>query len=143
MATHVSPVKIRWSDLDLLGHVNNVRMLELVQEGRVQLLQGMSIFESRSDADHGGAASIGGISQVVARIEIDYKRPVFLTSEPVIEQTITEIRNRSYTLTFVIRDERGNVCAQGVTVLVLIDAATGASVPIPPEFRQGLERFTP
>ena len=31
------PVVLRWADLDLLGHVNNVRAMELLQEVRVRV----------------------------------------------------------------------------------------------------------
>ena len=31
---------LRWADLDLLGHVNNVRYVDYLQEARLDLLRG-------------------------------------------------------------------------------------------------------
>ncbi len=75
-------VSVRWSDMDLYGHVNNARILTLYEEARVALFfvgarqKGLTSFEE-------------GI--VIARHEVDYLRPVGF-GEPVrIEMWVDEI----------------------------------------------------
>jgi len=36
---HVYRCPLRWADLDLLGHVNNVRYVDYLQEARVDLMR--------------------------------------------------------------------------------------------------------
>jgi acyl-CoA thioester hydrolase len=122
------PVGVRWSDLDPLGHVNNVRMLEFVQESRVAMLKDMGVFE-------GTTGEFGTFTQVVARQEIDYLAPIFLTSDPVVRTGVSRIGNSSYDLHFTISTKDGVLAAQGRTVLVLVDAQTHVKVPIPEAFR--------
>ena len=38
---HVTPLNVRWSDLDSYGHVNNVRFYDYVGEARVRLMAGL------------------------------------------------------------------------------------------------------
>jgi len=58
---------VRWSDIDVYGHVNNARFLTLYEEARVALMfnharqQGLTSFEE-------------GV--VISRHEVDYLRPV-------------------------------------------------------------------
>ena len=61
------PVTLRWADLDLLGHVNNVRAMELLQEVRVALL--LEVGRSIGYADVPEVSD--GVAQVVARIEAE------------------------------------------------------------------------
>ncbi|MDT5035507.1 MAG: acyl-CoA thioester hydrolase [Micromonosporaceae bacterium] len=67
MARYTVGCALRWSDLDLFGHVNNARFLTLYEEARVALLF--------TDARDAGITSLeDGV--VIARHEIDYLRPV-------------------------------------------------------------------
>ena len=48
MRLHV-PIRLRWSDLDAYGHVNNAEMLRLLEEARIQ-----AFWVDRRRADGGG-----------------------------------------------------------------------------------------
>jgi acyl-CoA thioester hydrolase len=64
---------LRWSDLDVYGHVNNARILTLYEEARVALFfigargRGLTSFED-------------GI--VISRHEVDYVRPISYATGP-------------------------------------------------------------
>ena len=62
----VYDVAVRWSDMDVYGHVNNARFLTLYEEARV------AMFFTGARA-HGLTSFEEGI--VIARHEIDYLRP--------------------------------------------------------------------
>src|SRR2546423_8875569 len=74
---------LRWSDMDVYGHVNNARMLTLYEEARVAMMF--------TGARSAGVTSLeDGV--VIARHEVDYLRPVDY-GEPVrIEMWLEEIR---------------------------------------------------
>ena len=103
---------MRWADLDLLGHVNNVVYVDYLQEARVDMLR-----------THGPAARTGDLAEgvVVVRHEVSYLAPLNFGFEPVtIESWVTEIRAATFTLAYEIFHERDgvrHVYARAKTVL--------------------------
>jgi acyl-CoA thioester hydrolase len=89
---------MRWADLDLLGHVNNVVYVDYLQEARVDMLR-----------THGRAASTGELAEgvVVVRHEVSYLSPLNFGFEPVtIESWVTEVRAATFTMAYEIFHER-------------------------------------
>ena len=118
----------RFSDLDLLGHVNNVVYGDYLQEARVMMLAEL------------GEASFANFSQVLARQEIDYRKPLAYRVEPItIDLWITGIGNTSYSFGAQVRDDDDSVAADAAGVMVCFDTSTGRSRPIPDEFRAALK----
>lgn len=104
---HVYECPMRWADLDLLGHVNNVVYVDYLQEARVDLL--------RSHGRTPAAALVDGL--VVVRHEVAYLAPLRYGREPVrIECWVTRIRAASFTMAYEIIQD-GRVCARATTVL--------------------------
>ncbi len=89
---------LRWADLDLLGHVNNVKYVDYLQEARSALLQ-----ECLRTA---GVERPAGDAYVVARHELTFVAPLLLRRDTVaIESWVSEIRSASFTLDHEIFDE--------------------------------------
>lgn len=65
-------LQLRWSDQDALGHVNNARIVTLMEEARIRW--------TRED----GRTGRFEFGTVVASIQIDYKRPLYYQPEMVI-----------------------------------------------------------
>ncbi|MDN5746636.1 MAG: thioesterase family protein, partial [Nocardioidaceae bacterium] len=82
---------LRWADLDLLGHINNVRYVDYLQEARAALLR---------ECLHGaGVERVEGTGYVVVRHEISFVAPLMFGSRPVaIESWVSEIRPATFTL---------------------------------------------
>jgi acyl-CoA thioester hydrolase len=103
---------MRWADLDLLGHVNNVVYVDYLQEARVDMLR-----------THGPSAQTGELAEgvVVARHEVSYLEPMNFGFEPVtIESWVTEIRAAPFTIAYELFHERDgvrSVYARAKTVL--------------------------
>ncbi|MFE4061223.1 acyl-CoA thioesterase, partial [Streptomyces sp. NPDC059096] len=66
MARHIYSCPLRWSDMDAFGHVNNAVFISYLEEARIDFMFRL--------APGDGSPSFSGGS-VVARHEIDYKRP--------------------------------------------------------------------
>jgi len=85
---------MRWADMDLLGHVNNVVYVDYLQEARVDMLR-----------THGPAAVTGELAEgvVVVRHEVTYLAPLTFQFRPVkIECWVTEVRVASFTMAYEI-----------------------------------------
>ncbi len=96
---HVYQCPLRWADLDLLGHVNNVVYVDYLQEARVDLMR--SISQARPE-DHDDLED--GV--VVVRHEVTYLSPLTFRFRPVsIECWVTEIRAASFTMAYEIFHE--------------------------------------
>ena len=91
---------MRWADLDLLGHVNNVVYVDYLQEARVDMFR-VSASDDRADDLAEGV--------VVVRHEVTYLRPLNFDFRPVkIESWVTEIRAASFTINYEVVDDSGD-----------------------------------
>jgi acyl-CoA thioester hydrolase len=82
--------------MDALGHVNNGRYVDYLQDARVDFL-------FRTAAELGADALETGL--LVARHEVQYRAPLVFRPEPVrIELWISEIRAASFTVDYEILD---------------------------------------
>ncbi len=94
---HVYECPMRWADLDLLGHVNNVVYVDYLQEARVDMLR-----------THGGATGADELAEgvVVVRHEVTYLAPLtFSFATVLIDTWITEIRAASFTMAYEVYQE--------------------------------------
>ena len=123
---HEYACHVRFSDVDIYGHVNNVKYFEYYQEARIDFFRSV----------RGGHAQF---AMVVARIDVDYRRPILFRSEPYAVRTwVTRAGTSSYTLASQICDG-DNVLSSAETVLVAFDKATQRSRPLSDDERTLLE----
>jgi acyl-CoA thioester hydrolase len=117
-------VHVRFSDVDVYGHVNNVKYFEYFQEARIQLMvaQGRELGE--------------GFHLVVAQTDVDYRRPILFRAEPYDCRTwVSHIGTSSVVFESVVRDG-DEVLARARVVGVFMDNETGRPTPVPDEFRE-------
>ena len=123
MPRHVVDLKPRWADMDAYGHVNNVTWLEYVQEARVDLF---AAFAAHPD----GGMLVEGV--VVARVVMDYRRPLVYRPEPVrIEMWVSRVSAASFTLDYEVMDraDDGSAIVYVVAQTVLVPVMLGESRP--------------
>ena len=98
-------LQLRWSDMDALGHVNNARIVTLMEEARLRW--------SRPDA-HTGRFEFG---LVVASLQVDYLRPVLYRPEILIRVGAVRIGTKSFTVRHAGYVD-GQLVFDGTTVMV-------------------------
>ncbi len=82
---------MRWADMDLLGHVNNVTYLDYVAEARENLFAG-----------HPAATA------AVARHQVEFVKPLVFRRQPVLVDTwVTDIADDEVTLAHEVYDDAG------------------------------------
>lgn len=128
--TFTCTLQVRWGDSDRLGHVNNTRFVEYLQEGRVQFL----------NAVLGGSKGRGAV--VVRTLTTNFLHPILDDSGPlVIELWITRIRTTSYGVRHVVTDRNGTVCADAEALMVAFDLDTSSSRPLREHERTALSEY--
>jgi acyl-CoA thioester hydrolase len=121
-------VEVRFNDCDPMGHVNNAVYLTYLEAARFAWWQ--SIF---------GAAR-GSHGFVVARVEIDYRRQAFPGERLTVRLRVDGISRSSFVVAYEILNIRTReTVAEGKSVQVSYDAASGRSMPLSDDLRAKLE----
>ena len=135
MRLHV-PIQLRWSDLDAYNHVNNVEMLRILQEARIQAFwadegvgpeaAGTAILDS----------GVGGTTlSLIAHQEMEYLAPVPFLRQPLdIELWIGRLGGASLEVCYEIYSPVGVeprlLYGRASTTLVMVEPTTGKPVRI-------------
>jgi acyl-CoA thioester hydrolase len=123
-------VQVRFSDLDVLGHVNNSVYFSYFEMTRVHYFQ--ELLGKQWDWKKFGV--------VLVRNEIDYKRSVLLHDEPEIQMFTDFVGSKSFGLRYELK-VNGEVYAMGKSVMVCFDATTQSTIPVPNTMRNSLEEL--
>lgn len=110
-------IPTRWADLDLLGHINNVSMAGLFEEGRGR-------FNRSLDLHHGGK----GIRWLIAAVSINYLAEAHHPDDVIIASGIGAVGTRSWTI-FSGAFQRGQCVATCDTTLVYTNAEGATAFP--------------
>ena len=119
MSRHEYTCYVRFSDVDVYGHVNNVKYFEYYQEARLAFMSSLA---------HAGDEKKFGL--VVARLDVDYKRPILFRAEPyLVESWVTRVGQSSFDVASEIRD--GDVVlSRAQAAMVSFDLAAQRSRPL-------------
>jgi len=124
-----TPVTIRFSDTDMLGHVNNVATAAYFEAGRCELFY--KLMAEGGLTERGKQATI---DFVLARAAIDFKKEFFYPGTVEVGSRFTRLGNRSITSGYGLF--LGDTChATAECVNVFFDLQTRASVEPPPAVR--------
>ena len=118
--------RVRFRDLDPMGHVNNAVFLTYLEQARVAFFSEM-----------GAATGLEEMNMIVARVEIDYKAPVRLGQEVEISVRASRFGTKSFDLDYELRVE-GELVAEAKSVQVAYDYGRREPVPVPAAWREKL-----
>jgi acyl-CoA thioester hydrolase len=118
----VHPERVRFRDVDALGHVNNAVFLTYLEEARIAYL-----------LRFGAEAA----SMIMARVEIDFRAPLRAGDELEIGVRPSAVGTKSFELDYEVRSG-ATVAAEAKTVIVSFDYENGRSVDLPRSWREAL-----
>jgi acyl-CoA thioester hydrolase len=127
-----TPISIRFSDIDAVGHVNNAVYLTYFEEARLKYWR---------EAINWNIAENGVI---VGRSEVNYLKPILLTDEIICYVRTTRIGNSSFDIMHVLVKITPNgqeICTTGKTVCISYDYSANKSIPIPANERRQMIEF--
>ena len=120
---------VRFRDVDSMGHVNNAVYLTYLEAARFSWWR--RAFGPSGLTDHGF---------IVARVEIDYRKPALPGERLLIRLRVDSLGKSSFTVAYEILNGRTReVVAEGKSVQVAYDYTLGKSVPLSEDFRAKLE----
>ena len=122
----VTPIQVRWRDIDAKDHVNNATIVTYLETARTELWR----------QRFGGGIDI---PFVVARVEVDYRRQLTIDDDVRIGLWIEDLKGASYA--FVYRIEADGEHAVDARTVMAHVGPTGRPTRIPVELRRRLETF--
>jgi acyl-CoA thioester hydrolase len=131
---HRMPIHIRYMDIDSMQHVNNARYLNYLEEARIAYSQ--EVLNLYHD--------LTTLNVVVARIEIDFKKPLFFGQCAEIYTRVARLGNKSFqfeSLIVVQEKGRSEIAARALQTIVAFDPGTQSSVPVPEEIKEKIKAF--
>lgn len=123
------PIALRWSDLDAYGHVNNARLLGLLEEARIAAFWSTGGDDDPATAVLDGHPSADTVT-LIGRLEVEYLAPIPYLREPIdVQLWLGRLGGASlevcYEVHMPVGHEPASVFARATTTIVLVDAASG------------------
>ncbi len=120
-------LEVQYRDLDPLGHVNNAVYLSYFEHARVKMFE--KLYDNKPHYNF-----------VVAHVEVDYIKPIFLEKIKVISW-ISNIGRTSFKIDYEIYNSKNELCTKGFTIQVMFDPVKQQKVEIENDFRDYLKSF--
>jgi acyl-CoA thioester hydrolase len=123
-------VPVAWGEMDAFQHVNNVVYARWAESGRIAYFERLGLLDRKRD---------DGVGPILARLQVNYRRPVEFPDTVVVETTVTHIGNSSFTMANRIRSEvQGIEAASTEEIIVLFDYRAGKSTPVDEKLRAAI-----
>ncbi|HRD53589.1 MAG TPA: thioesterase family protein [Flavobacteriales bacterium] len=135
MPAVITPIQIRFADLDMAHHVHNAVYLHWFELSRMELLR--RFIPSGHDWKQQGL--------ILARNEVDYRLPIHLHDRIEGHCQAGRIGSKSFDLHYrIVREKEGKeeICAEGRSVMVCFDYAANGSIELPQEWRNALAQLS-
>lgn len=131
----VTPVPVRWSDIDMYQHINHATMVTILEEARVPFL-----------ADAFGA-TITTTGLLIAEVKVSYKGQLRLVDSPLqVTIWVNRLRAVDFTLGYEVRsvkaDPQSRAAVIAETQLAAFDIDEQKLVRLAPSHREYLQRWT-
>lgn len=130
MKSEKTSIKIRGYHLDLYGHVNNARYLELLEEARWDYYDGRMDYKEFEQK---------GWAFVIVNININYRSPAVLGDIVEIKTSLKDAGKRSIVLHQLVgKAGSDKTVVEADVTFVILDMKTGKALPIEGELREVL-----
>lgn len=129
-----TPIQVRFNDMDMAGHAHNAVYLSWFEQARMDLLR--TFIERDHDWKKQGL--------ILARNEVDYRKPVHLSDRVQVECWCDGLGNKSFDLRYEVQVETGTgqaLHALGRSVMVCYDYVSASTIAIPATWRAALARM--
>lgn len=125
-----TPIKVRFSETDLYGHVNNTSVFVYFEEARIEFIQTLGLYEGFDTKKFG---------MVVADLQCNYLKQMFFNQVIDFYVKVNELGNTSADIHYMAINEAGEVTLTGRGRVVFIDFETGKPQIIPDSMKEKLD----
>lgn len=123
------PIKVRFSETDMFGHVNNVSAFIYFEEARIEFLKSKGLF---SDPQTEQAIP------VVADLQCNFLKQMYFDMTIRLYVKVARVGTSSFDIHYMALNEEDHICLTGRGRLVSIDKETGKALPLKEKMKQKL-----
>jgi acyl-CoA thioester hydrolase len=116
------PIKVRFSETDMFGHLNNTVPFTYYEEARIEFFKSKGFMQDWVKRDN-------ETIPVVADLQCDFLSQVFFDEEIKIYVKAASIGHSSVDLHYMGKKADGSICFAGRGTMVQISKKTGKGVP--------------
>ncbi len=125
------PIRARFRDSDMLGHINNAVYLTYFESGRIEYWMVLT-----------GNSSLEGLPFILAQTEIDFLAEARAGEDFTLGVRAVRLGNKSFDLEYLlVRDVDGKPVAQGRSVQVMFDYESRRTQLLDTKTRQMIDKF--
>lgn len=128
------PVKVRFSETDMFGHLNNTVPFTYFEVARIEYFKSLGLMQD-------WMKYTSETIPVVADLQCDFLQQVFFDENLKIYVKSETIGRSSTDLHYMAKKEDGTVCFVGRGTIVQMSKKTGKAMPITEEMRSRLEEM--
>ena len=123
------PIQIRYSDYDMLGHINNATIITYIEVARLYYF--IEIGWKLDD-----------VSNVVAHLDTDFLAPIIPGSEVSCRVKTVSVGSKSFQMRYELYSPKDDtIFAKAHTVQVCFEKKTGKTVKIPDHIHSLIKQF--
>ncbi len=127
------PITVRYGDLDPQGHVNNAGFITYLEHARVNYIRQLGLWDGKSFLE---------IGFILARVEMDFKKPILMTDVVEVGVKVSRLGNKSLDMDYLIRESKtGQIFAEGRTIQVAYDYETQKTIPVSDHWRDVIQNY--
>lgn len=123
------PTKVRFSEMDMFGHLNNKVPFTYFEEARIEFFKKLGFMQEWTKKNV--EAMI-----VVANLQCDYLRQVFFDEHLKVYVKVESVGNSSADMHYMVKNEKEEICLIGRSTMVQVSKKTGKGVPWPEEWKE-------
>jgi len=125
---NILPIQVRFSDVDIMGHVSNTIYQNYFDSGKVNYFD-----EVLPDMDFSTIGVVG------ASVKIDYLKPIFMKTPILVKTRVSMLGHKSMTMEHhLVNEQTGEVLSTCSVVLVCYAIKEQLSIPIPDHWRTNI-----
>lgn len=121
-------IDIRFSEVDMFGHMNNVASFAYFEEARIKYMMHIGIFTDLA----------GDEVPVVGDLQCDYHQQIFFGEQLKLFVKVNSVGNSSMDIHYMGLKPNGEIGLTGRGVIINMSKTTGRSVPLTEEIKSNI-----
>ena len=123
-------VPVAWGDMDALGHVNNAVYFRYFETARIRFFAELGL---------GAVAQSNGVGPILHSASCRFRIPLTHPDTVTVGAQIGEVGDDRFVMRYrAVSHLHGAVAADGESLIVTFDYATGSKAPVPDDLRARL-----
>ncbi|MGX4669837.1 acyl-CoA thioesterase [Cerasibacillus sp. JNUCC 74] len=127
--TFFIPIKVRFSETDLFGHMNNTASFIYFEQARIEYLKLLGLFNSSGEIE---------AIPVVSDLQCNYLKQVYFDQTLHVYVKAQHVGNTSADIHYMVLDDKQEIALTGRGRLVYIHVQTGKPVPLEESMKEAL-----